>query len=167
MVCQKIAKAASLVIALLVVLVELFGCGDWSLVGVSIGSSLPARFLYPFFHASILHALLNAWCLLSIVFIHQVSLWRLFIAFLTSFAVPVWALSDEPTVGLSCVCFFLLGSLTFEVRRKLYFFFCIGLYLLLGFFFPKVNALIHLYGYIAGLSVGLINFALSWLRLKI
>lgn len=81
-------------------------------------------------------------------------------------AVPGFLLSDVPTVGLSCVCYFLLGSLIFEVRRKLYFMSCMALYIAVGFLFPSVNALIHLYGYLAGLVVGLLNAPLSCFRIK-
>ena len=80
--------------------------------------------------------------------------------------VPGFLLSEVPTVGLSCVCYFLLGTLIFEVKRKLYFLFSTALYIAVGFLFPSVNALIHLYGYLAGLLVGLLNAPLSCFRIK-
>ena len=120
--------------------------------------------MYPFFHASFLHAAVNVWCLLSIVFIHDVSLWRLLAAYVAAVLVPGFLLSDVPTVGLSCVCYFLLGSLLFEVERKMWFLFCMAIYIAVGFLLPSVNALVHLYGYLAGLMVGMLNAPLSCFR---
>ncbi len=166
MVRQKEAKNAALLTAAVILLVSLTYVPDWPAVGVAEGCPLTARFVYPFFHASLLHAVVNAWCLICIVFLYDVSIWRLLTAYIVAVAVPGFLLSDVPTVGLSCVCYFLLGSLIFEVRRKLYFMFCMALYIAVGFLFPSVNALIHLYGYLAGLVVGLLNAPLSCFRIK-
>lgn len=166
MVRQKEAKNAALLTAVIILLMSFTYVPDWSLVGVTGGCPLAARFVYSFFHASPLHALVNAWCLLSIVFLYDVSIWRLLTAYIVAMVVPGFLLSDVPTVGLSCVCYFLLGSLIFEVRRKLYFMSCMALYIAVGFLFPSVNGGIHLYGYLAGLLVGLLNAPLSCFRTR-
>ena len=174
MVRQKEAKNTALVTAVVIMLMSFTYLFDWSRgilpplpeVGVAVGSSVSARFLYSFFHASPVHAVVNAWCLLCIVFLYDVSVWRLLTAYIVAVAVPGFLLSEVPTVGLSCVCYFLLGSLIFEVKRKLYFLSCMALYIAVGFLFPSVNALIHLYGYLAGLVVGLLNAPMSCFRRK-
>lgn len=160
------AKIASLLTAVAILLMSFTYVPDWSSVGVAEGSPLAPRFVYPFFHASPLHAVVNAWCLLCIVFLYDVSVSRLLTAYIVAMAVPGVLLSEVPTVGLSCVCYFLLGTLIFQVKRKLYFLFSTALYIAVGFLFPSVNALIHLYGYLAGLLVGLLNAPLSCFRIK-
>lgn len=166
MVRQKEAKNAALLTAVVIILMSFTYIPDWSVVGVAGGCPFAARLVYSFFHASPVHAVVNAWCLLCIVFIYDVSIWRLLTAYIVAVAVPGFLLSDMPTVGLSCVCYFLLGSLIFEVKRKLYFMSCMALYIAVGFLFPSVNAVIHVYGYLAGLLVGLLNAPVSCFRRK-
>lgn len=125
-------------------------------VGVSFQSPVMARLLYSFFHANIFHALINLWCFLSIMFIYEASLMRLLFAFAVAILVPDWALSVTPTVGLSCVCYALLGSYSFEVQRKLYYLSWMVIYIGIGFFLPGVNAMIHLYAYSVGLIYSLL-----------
>ncbi len=158
---RSLSKAASLIIAAVILLGSFIYVPDWSVIGVAKGCTFIPRIGYPFFHVSFIHALVNAWCLLSIVFIYDISIWRLLTAYIVAVCVPEFLLSDVPTVGMSCVCYSLLGSLIFEVKRKLYFQFCMALYIAVGFFFPAVNAFIHIYGYLAGLIVGLLNTPLS------
>lgn len=157
MVSNKNAKAVALIISATIFLASFIYIPDWNIVGLHRGSPFLARLGYSLFHVSPIHALLNAWCLLSIVFTHNISSWRFLTAYIVAIAVPEGLLSEIPTVGLSCVCFALLGSITFEVRRKIYFQFCMATYIAVGFLFPSVNAMLHLYSYLAGLFVGLLN----------
>ena len=155
MVQRKKEKTISLVMA--VAILCLCCCDvNGSDVGVGVQSPVMARLLYSFFHANIFHALINLWCFLSIMFIYEASLMRLLFAFAVAILVPDWALTVTPTVGLSCVCYALLGSYSFEVQRKLYYLswmvICIGI----GFFLPGVNAMIHLYAYSVGLIYSLL-----------
>lgn len=166
MVPQKEAKTAALLTAVLILLSAFIYVPDWKVVGVASGCNMPARLVYSFFHVSAIHAAVNAWCLLSIVFLYDVSISRLLTAYIAAVMVPGCLLSEVPTVGLSCICYFLIGSLIFEVRRKLMFIACSALYIAVGFFFSSVNAVIHVYGYLAGLLVGLLNAPLSCFHLK-
>ena len=113
MVQEKKAKTASLIIAVVILLGSFIYVPDWSVIGVSKGCSLVARMGYSLFHVSLFHALINAWCLLGIVFLYDISIWRLLTAYIVAVLVPEFLLSDVPTVGLSCVCYVLLGSLIF------------------------------------------------------
>ncbi len=164
MVPQKNAKITSLILAVILILEPFVFTPDWSSVGAAVRCSMTARMGYSFFHASVIHALVNVWCLLSVVFMYDISIWRMLTAYIVAVCVPEFLLSDVPTVGLSCICYTLLGSLIFEVRRKLYFQLSMALYIAVGFLFPSVNALIHIYGYLAGLIVGLLNAPLSCFR---
>lgn len=148
-------KTLSLVIAIMILCLS-FSDAQYSDVGVSIQSQLKARLVYSFFHANIFHALVNLWCFLSIMFIYKASLWRLLFAYVVAILVPDWALCDTPTVGLSCVCYAMLGTYSFEVQRKLYYFAWMAAYIGIGFILPGVNAMIHLYAYSAGLIYSLL-----------
>lgn len=161
MVQKKKSKALALLVAAFIILAAFIFVPDWRAVALFAGAPLWHRLCYCFFHASPLHALVNAWCLLSLVFLYDPPLWKLLAAYLVAVAVPGPLLSGSPVVGLSCACFFLIGSLLFVVRRRLCFFAVSALYVAVGFFFPSLASLIHLYGYVAGLFVGFISTPFS------
>ena len=172
---KKAAKATSLLISIIVFCLSLQDMADWSAVGIFTGCGLGCRMLYPFYHANLLHATLNAWCLLSVIFIYDISLWRFTLAYIIAVGVPSFCLSIiaisfpvdalaclgvevlDPTVGLSGVVFAIFGSISFEVQRKAYYQLWMLAYLVAGFFFPNTNALVHLYCYLAGGAVALLN----------
>lgn len=154
---KKAGKISALVISILVFCLALQHVDNWEAVGIYSGCGLTCRVLYTFYHANLLHALLNAWCLLSVVFIYDTSVWRLLIAYIIACTIPVVCLSDVPTVGLSGVVFALFGSISFEVERKAYYQLWMLAYLFVGFLFPNTNAWVHLYCYIVGLLVALLN----------
>ncbi len=154
---KKGCKVAALLITVVVVCLSLQETTDWSSVGIFDGCGLRSRLLYPFFHVSIIHALLNAWCMLSVVFIYNVSLSRLSFSYAVALSIPGYCLSAIPTVGLSGLVFALFGSLSFEVKRRLYYQSWMAAYLAIGFLFPNTNAWVHLYCYIIGLVWALLN----------
>lgn len=164
MVCRTIEKTAGLLIAFLILILAMIYVPDWESVGVSCECGILQRLSYSFFHASFIHAVVNIWCFLSILFLYEVTWWRLATAFMIAIAVPGFVLSSVPTVGLSAVCFALLGSIAFQVKRKLYYNGCMALYIALGFFFPLVNGWLHLYSYVAGLFVGFLNMPIPCRR---
>ncbi len=154
---KKAAKAMSLLVSILVFCLSLQDMTDWYAVGIYTGCGLGCRMLYPFYHANVLHATLNAWCLLSVIFIYDISLWRFFLSYIIAVTIPSFCLSGIPTVGLSGVVFALFGSISFEVQRKAYYQLWMLAYLVAGFLFPNTNALVHLYCYMAGVAVALLN----------
>ena len=143
-------------------------------IALSPDCSLLARLAYSFFHASILHAVINCWCLLTIVFIYDVPLCYLAIAYAIAATFPT-CLSTVPsafplglTVGLSAVCFALMGMVSFQTKRKAYFHTWVLSLILVGFTLPYIcfvcgytiatpNSILHLYSYVAGLMVGFLN----------
>ncbi len=66
-----------------------------------------------------------------------------------------------PSVGLSGVIYALFGSISFEVRDKHSFQCWMLFYVAVGFFFPSVSATLHLYCYLCGLLVALLNRPIS------
>jgi hypothetical protein len=154
---KTIGKIVALLVAALIFILTLQTIDDWASVGVSKGCEPFCRAVYPFFHANLLHAALNVWCLLSIVFIHDISIWRLLFSYGVAITIPNLFLYTSPTVGLSCVVFVLFGTISFEVARVLYYQIWMIVYLVLGFLFPTTNGWVHLYCYAAGFVFALLN----------
>lgn len=149
---KNTARTLALIIAAVVLILH---CLDIPLDEVGLSSDAPCytALTYSFFHVSFLHAALNAWCLLSLVFGYGVSLNKMLIAYIIAILCP--ATSDIPTVGLSGVCFALIGMVS--VGRNYIFLLFVAAILALGFFFPQSNGWLHLLCYLAGLIVGLLN----------
>lgn len=187
MVRNEKTRTAALVLTVIIIAIRIFGCDVAALdVAICEDASVPARLLYSFFHASLVHALVNCWCLLSIVFIYDVSLNYLIIAYIIAATYPVDTIGfftlhsslftpTAPTVGLSAMCFALLGMVFFQVRRKLYFtawllsFIAVGYTLptlcsLIGISVASPNNIIHIYSYMAGLFVGFLYSPAPWIR---
>lgn len=153
---KKITKIASLLITI-IICVLVFIPFEYSSVGISFNSSYQQRLLYPFFHANLLHAILNAWCLLSVVFIYHTNIYRLLFCYLIAISIPNICLSTTPTIGLSGLVFALFGSISFEVGKKLYYQSCMLISIIIGFILPTTNGFVHLYCYLAGLVTALLN----------
>lgn len=161
---NRIEKSAALTLAASVILSSLIYIPDWMTVGISTDCGILQRFGYSFFHTSFIHAAINTWCFISILFLYDVTWRRMTAAYIIAVTVPEFVLSPVPTVGLSAVCFALLGLIAFQVKRKLYYNGCIALYITLGFLFPLVNGWLHLYSYVAGLIVGLLTMPIPCRR---
>lgn len=161
---RKIEKASALWLSLILVLLSLMSRFiDWYTVGVYVGCPWWHHLTYPLFHAGVLHAALNCWCLLSVVFLYDVR-WRRLLAMLAiAMLVPVdvWASTFpsllKPTVGLSGMIYALFGSLSFDVKRKLYYQQSMLIYITIGFFLPNSSAVIHALCYTAGLALAGFN----------
>lgn len=160
---RKIGKITALITSAAVVLLSLFISPKWNTVGIYAECSVLGRLLYSFYHVNILHALLNTWCLLSLMFFYDITIWRLLLAYIIAITIPIDTLGrfiesmTLPTVGLSAVVFVLSGSISFEVLRKWYYQAWMLFYIIIGFLFPNTNAWLHLYCYLAGLVVALLN----------
>lgn len=119
-------------------------------VGLSVDSVIYKRLTYPFFHASLIHALINVWCLLSVVFTYRISMMQISVALIITASVPEIVLSGIPTVGISGVCYALLGMAATVSRRPIYFTLFVLVSVSIGFLFPSVNALLHLHCFFTG-----------------
>ena len=159
---RKTAKIAALAVGIAAVPLSFQHPVDWNAVGIYAGCHWYGRLAYPFFHANILHCVLNLWCMLSVVFIYDIGIWRMILAYLFAVTAPVDALDallsfDNPTIGLSGVVYVLFGSISFEVLRKWYYQSWMLFYIAIGFLFPNTNAWLHLYCYLCGFVVALFN----------
>lgn len=150
---RKKTKIAALLISIAIIILTFTDIkpGD---VGLYCGCPLQNRLLYHFFHANVIHLSLNVWCLLSCVFLADVSAPALLFAYAIACTVPVS--SGTPTVGLSGVCFALLGFIMWNVKKKLSYnfsiFLCIATPLVL---LPHaVNNMLHAYCYAVAVIAG-------------
>ena len=164
MVREKNAKIASLALSAVIIIISIIHI-DVNSVGIYAGAPWYKHLSYHFFHASALHALMNAWCLLCVVFRYDVSLWAIISAFVIASLYPADTLYSIftldsltiPTIGLSGVCYALMGYIAFKVARKAYYHLWLAFYIVIGFLFPNVNGWVHLYCYVVGLLVGYLN----------
>lgn len=127
--------------------------------GIYVGCSWLARLSYPLFHVGLLHAFCNAWCLISLVFYYDLPWWKTALAFVAAISIPPCLLSATPVVGMSGVCFALMGLTVPTVYHKAMFLGWISVFLILGFLFPNVAAWVHVYCFTVGLLAGLIIHA--------
>ena len=193
MVRNEKEKAAALILTALCIIIYVVSTvlDGFPVEKIAIAPHCPlyARLCYSFFHASLVHCIVNCWCLLSVVFIYRISLWSLLAAYVTAVLYPIDTLAAvansslftlhfsllTPTIGLSGVCFCLLGQIIFRVKRKLYYHFCILSFIAFGFIAPLAssacgytvatpNTLLHLYSYVVGLLVGFLNSPAPWQR---
>lgn len=163
MVSGKEAQATSLILTVAILFLLLLPI-DVKAAGMSQGCSLWQRMCYPFLHASILHAAVNCWCLLSIVFNRTVMMWQMMVAYAIAVSYPSVWMGQTVTVGLSGMLFALLGIISMTSRKWYLNVAVIGSVILFGYLFPNINASLHLYCYIAGLAVGVINKPVQWAR---
>lgn len=105
MVSQSIAKTASLMLAAVCIAIFLAVPNPVALSK----DFLCSRLTYHFFHASFLHLSLNLWCLLSLVFISNVGMPKIILAFTIASAVPNASIPADGAIGLSALLFSLFG----------------------------------------------------------
>lgn len=133
--------------------------------GICEGCSVAARFAYPFLHANVFHFIVNAWCLLSIVFTYDMSILMLLLSYIVSVSAPAGLLCiATPTVGASAMIYFLLGSLSMRVKRKWYWQAWWAFFIAIGFFMSSVAASLHLWCYAVGVIVSLLTTPIRWER---
>ena len=165
MVREAQAKTASLVLAAGVVILYFLGVNAEE-YGLCVGATLLQRLSFHFLHASFLHAALNAWVLLSVVFIFDISIFPILTAFIIASTFPINFLHDLmpcaetlllPTIGLSGVCYALMGRVAFMVQKKWTYQAWMAFYIGVGFLFQNMNGWIHLYCYLVGLVIGFLN----------
>lgn len=158
-------KTAVLILCALVMLLSVLsasGVIDAAAWAVSPSSRPVSRMTYHFFHANIFHALTNVWCLLSLTFFYDITMRDIIIAYIIASLYPAGYISQWmawtllPTVGLSALCFALMGLLFWRIHRKAYYSFFVFAIMAVGAAFPAVNTVIHLYSYLAGLFVGIL-----------
>lgn len=128
---------------------------DLSEVAISKDAHFHVRFLYHFFHVSLLHFFLNAWCFLSLLFYFRIRLTDLAVAYIIASLTPV--IGDIPTVGFSGVCYALMGILSLRVDKKVRFVLLTFVLIFIGTVSPLVNGKIHLWSYLAGMFYALLT----------
>jgi membrane associated rhomboid family serine protease len=151
MVRNEKAKTAALILSALIFLLLPFDAR-----GIYNGASIIDRCLYPLFHVNIFHAFLNVWCLLSIVFYFRVSLGQILLSYAIAVMYPVDTISlltsiTAPTVGISGVCYALIGMTFYQFSDKIFFAFTTAALFLLGHLLGASNNVLHIYTLAGGL----------------
>ena len=169
-------KTATIILTIICIIISLLPVNPYS-VGIYPHCGLLQRLVYSFFHASLIHAAINTWCILSIVFIYDINIYYIIIAYLTAILFPVEfsaillsnpSVSTLPTIGLSSICFSLLGMVSWQTKRKAYYHTWVTSLIFAGFLIPHLcllcgysiatpNNTLHAYSYIVGLFVGFLN----------
>lgn len=147
-------KTATLVLSLLVFMLAFFDAPSACMLQP--GCGITGRLCYHFFHANVFHAICNIWCLLALAFYYDIEDWELLLAFLIAATVPSVAMSSQPIVGASGVCFALMGIVFHKVARKKYYLSWIVPIVAVGFIIPGMAAALHLYCFAVGIAVALV-----------
>ncbi|MCF0202155.1 MAG: hypothetical protein HUK08_02205 [Bacteroidaceae bacterium] len=131
------------------------------------GCPLVNRLLYHHFHANLLHLLLNMWCFLSCVLFVRVRAGHIALAFLIASATPPLYTGATPIIGLSGVCYALLGIISrYAVNKKQYHFsvlltiLCPALLSWLGVIGGLANG-VHLWSYTTAAAISSISVLLK------
>jgi len=171
------AKVASLAIASTTILVSVvLSVMDISPCAYGIGGGMPWWHMlsYHMFHANILHAVLNSYCLLSIVFLMGENLRHIILSYIIASTYPVSVIHylsgiDAVTVGMSGMCFAMLGIASWRSTAKMRYHLWIFGFISLGVAIPWVMSALmgkdvahldnplHIYTYAIGVLTGYIE----------
>lgn len=159
-------KTAALVLSLALLVMSFFDAPSACML--QHGCSITGRLCYHFFHANVLHAFCNIWCLLALAFYYDIEDWELLLAFIIASTIPVdcelsivHCAFDKPIVGLSGVCFALMGIVFYKVARKRYYLSWVIPIVAVGFIMPGMAAGVHLYCFTVAIALSLIISSIS------
>lgn len=156
MVQRKEEKTAVLVLSIVIIALALLPLSVGS-IALARHAAWYLRLAYPIAHGGVLHAIVNCWCLVSIVFVYDVSWKRLIAAYAVAVTVPNFIIGSTPVVGASGVCFALIGMVYWQVRRKMFYSSWAAAALAIGFCFPQCAAMIHLWCCAMGVFIGFVT----------
>lgn len=157
---RKKTKAATLALVTLMLIASI--AMPATTFGLHAGCSLAERLAYPFLHANILHAGLNCWVLLSVVFLYDASPRTLLLAYIIAVSFPATQLSalssqlsTNITVGFSGINYALMAMIIPQVKQPRPYIITVLAYILVGFLFPNCNNLLHLYCFLLALPLSM------------
>ena len=158
---EKKAKATALILSLLFITLSLIRI-EYHAIGLYPHCPLWHHAVYHFFHANVLHALVNSLCLVSIVFLTNTKIWQLLCAYSIASAFPVSLfaplLADKPVVGASGVCYVLFGMLAVPLKGKGVYLLWIAMLLLISFIYRESSGFyLHLFGFAGGVMVAAVS----------
>lgn len=120
------------------------------------------RLFYPLFHANMIHAILNIFCILQLAFYYRMTRWFLLASYIIAVTAPSCLI--EGTLGFSGVIFAALGLYSMIVTRGWVIAAHVALYCSLTALFSCVNTLLHLYCYAVGFVCSLLITEKQWWR---
>ena len=162
---EKTTKTLALALAIIFISLTALHNAKPSLA-LSNTSPCYTRITYQFIHANILHAIINSWCLLALVFKNNLSFTQLTTAFIIAAAIPAPLISHTPIVGASGICFASIGIITLKVKRKLLIFTYTMAVIAAGSIFSKAAVTLHLYCYITGIITAIFTTPVNIIKGK-
>ena len=126
--------------------------------GCLLGGTLLQRVTFHFFHANVIHLVMNIYCLLCLAFLFELSLTRMFLAYLIAASYPtVLFPPDLPIIGLSGCIYAAIGLIFFNYDLRMLVLVSLGMYSCFGLLFGNFAVGLHLYCFFAGFLVSLIT----------
>lgn len=154
---SRIATPPAAAPALVIACVSLVSWAlPFPLTAFALSPSAPVwhRLVFHFVSGNVFHALACVWCLALLVFYYRVPLRHLLAAYAIACLCPLALTGGRPVVGLSALCFALIGLTTVRViRKRLWLGYSFAI-VCLGFFLPSIAAAVHLYALVTGLVLG-------------
>ena len=151
---------ASLLVAAIVLIIAVF-CDSPQRFALTSSSPPAHRLTYLWFHANIVHAIFNVWCLLAFVAVYELKTLPLLISIVITAGCPSVVLPEAPVVGMSGVCFALMGMAALKSRAFIKYNLYALSFISVGFLFPFVAAWLHLYCYVAGIAAGCVLYTIG------
>lgn len=113
-------------------------------------SPLYVHLLYMFAHASLLHLLVNTWCMVTLINVLTPS--RFLAAYLSAFWLSYIVPVHLPVLGFSVIIFWYYGFISQHLWRHNRFTLLSFIpIVLIGFFFPHIASGFHLLAFLAGM----------------
>lgn len=155
------SQSLSLLIVLLMLLA--YTCHpspcEYGLTGNSghiMGDALLNRLSYHFLHANVIHLFINSWSLLGICFYSSPKLRHILLAFIVASLYPHYQ-CHAPIVGMSGTIYALMGIMFFLRHDKLFILGVFFVYSLIGFYAGNVAVGLHLFCFILGMFIGILD----------
>ena len=142
-------KILSFVLSAVIIVVSLLDI-DFSHYALSPLNSPFGNIAYHFFHVNILHAIVNVWCLLGIVFFYKIRVRDFIIAFAVAASFPT-QLCIAPSVGLSGMLYALMGLIMPQVYSRTYFIACLVLWNVVAWIVGGFGVEVHAYCFVVAL----------------
>lgn len=132
--------------------------------GICKGCSIIDRLTYSFYHANIVHACINIYVYLGMVFLLGSSMLDMVVAYIICVCVPPLMLTHTTTIGLSGFVYALIGLKTFYVTNPIKYTLSVIIPLIFTSFFPYVAFGVHIWCYAVGVICSIIILCAKKLR---
>lgn len=149
---SRFFKNASLINSLILLIIPFTKLNSLN----SVNSLILKRLLYPFLSTNVMHAMLNVYCLLGLVFVYRIKAWIIITAYLIAVTAPSPIIAN--TVGLSGVIYAALGIYTLHAVRICKYLLFIALSVaLMACLGSMYNTALHIYCFLIGSIISVLH----------